>query len=103
MSRPVRSIAMHFDQNGKPIRAREVRVWGRLRQSTELNEKNREHGKHVEYDLPTGQIKTEGAFVDGLREGTWKTFDRNGRVESVRHYRHGRLINGPPPAEADEP
>src|SRR5207302_9540768 len=59
MSRPVRSIATHLDQNGKSVRAREVRVWGRLRQSTELNDNNRPHGRHVEYDLPTGRRSEE--------------------------------------------
>jgi len=106
MSRPVRAVAMRVDQNGQPVRTREERVWGRLRKSTELNDKNQPNGRYFEYDVPTGRITVEGSYVNGLRDGTWKTFDRDGQVQSIRHFRHGIIQLNPPlpiKPEAEQP
>ncbi len=56
------------------------------------------NGKQVEVAIGTwtfwyenGQIKRQGNFRNGKKEGVWTSWDENGKVVSVRHYIKGEL------------
>jgi Zn-dependent protease len=100
LSLPITKVASRAAADGSTTSVREVRVWGSLREATELDRDNRPHGRHVEYYLNTPHIQLEGAYQNGLPEGSWTEFAADGQVQSIRHYRQGLLIP-PPPADAD--
>lgn len=39
-----------------------------------------------------GQRRTDGAFVDGKRHGTWTAYDEDGKVTVEQRYRFDRLL-----------
>jgi Zn-dependent protease len=99
LSVPWPTVVSRPDAAGRPTRTREVRVWGRLWQSTELDNQDRQHGKHEEFYRDTGKIKVEGTYDHGLQDGAWKRYGADGRLESTEVYRRGRLIG---PAEVGD-
>jgi len=38
----------------------------------------------------TGGIETEGHFLKGLKDGTWRTYDKQGRLREETRYKRGR-------------
>lgn len=48
-------------------------------------------GRFMERDETTGVLLVQGQWADGLRDGTWESFDRKGVPESVRNYQLGLL------------
>jgi len=49
------------------------------------------HGKYIEY-YKNGQIKVQGSYKDGKRDGEFKAFLRNGKSAGSVFYKDGRLI-----------
>jgi antitoxin component YwqK of YwqJK toxin-antitoxin module len=47
------------------------------------------HGLFVEY-YESGQVKSEGEYVDGAEEGMWRDYHANGRLAAEGAYRAGR-------------
>ncbi|MBI1266566.1 MAG: hypothetical protein GC193_03940 [Cryomorphaceae bacterium] len=43
---------------------------------------------------PTGELRAEGSYVDGLREGPWKFYFTNGKVEQLGNYKTGNAHGG---------
>ena len=91
-NRPLPREATTTRVDGKVVRTREVRVWGRLRSSTELDDRGRPHGRHLEYSPVTGKLLAEGNFLDGQREGIWMEYDAKGQPASMILYRRGVAI-----------
>ena len=100
LSIPVPVVTTRADANGKPVRVREVRVWGRLQESTEVDIHGIPSGRHVEYHQ-SGKVKVEGEFRDGMPDGEWRNFGEDGQLLSVNRFRDGRLIQ--PGADAPKP
>lgn len=57
----------------------------------------------VENDVPVGVtytyfsnglVRSSGQYKDGLREGEWKIWDIDGKLESVTTYDRGRIVGG---------
>jgi Zn-dependent protease len=91
LSIPIPVVVSRLDANGKPIRVREIRVWGRLQESTEVDGSGIPEGRHVEYHH-SGKVKVEGAFRDGMQEGEWKNFSEDGQLQSIDRFRGGQLL-----------
>jgi len=89
---PVTEVATRINADGSTTPVLEVRVWGHLRQATELNQNHLPHGRHLEYHPNTRRIRIEGAYKEGQMDGAWTEFSEDGQVVSVRHYREGELI-----------
>jgi antitoxin component YwqK of YwqJK toxin-antitoxin module len=47
------------------------------------------HGRFVEYSK-TGQVLSEGEYVDGLEQGLWRDFFPNGQLAAEGHYVNGQ-------------
>jgi antitoxin component YwqK of YwqJK toxin-antitoxin module len=89
---PIRSVVSETRADGSSGRRQEIRSWGRLRETTELDPSGRFHGRHVEYSLLTGRVKTEGAYAKGLPDGVWTTYGEDGQVQSRATYKLGRIV-----------
>jgi antitoxin component YwqK of YwqJK toxin-antitoxin module len=51
------------------------------------------HGTYKEYfDEGKKQIKTEGRFESGMKQGVWSEYDKKGRIECVRIWNRGELL-----------
>ena len=51
------------------------------------------HGVYREfYDEEKKRVKAEGHFENGAKQGVWTEFDRKGRVESVKIWNKGELL-----------
>jgi Zn-dependent protease len=95
LSIPIPVAVTREDANGKPVRVREVRVWGRVQQWTEVDANGIPEGRHVEFHA-NKKVKTEGAYREGIPHGDWKNYGENGRLESVSRFRGGKMIQMPP-------
>jgi Zn-dependent protease len=97
LSVPWPTVVSRPDADGNPIRTREVRAWGHVQRSTELDAQDRPHGRHQEFFPGTGKLKVEGAYEHGLRDGAWKWYGADGQLESTQVYRRGQPVD---PADA---
>jgi hypothetical protein len=95
---PIPSIVTAKHAKGEAGQIQQVRVWGRLRSSTELGADGEPHGRFVEYYPYSDQVRIEGAFAGGLQDGTWTTYRQDGQVESREEFRLGEPIKPLPPA-----
>jgi Zn-dependent protease len=86
---PVQSVVTDRDEDGTLVRRQEVRSWGRLQLSTELDTHGRLHGRHVEYDPMTGKVTVEGAYADGLQHGLWSYYDLESNVTRFQQFDRG--------------
>ncbi len=51
------------------------------------------HGVYKEFfDEEKKAIKTEGHYENGTKQGVWTEFDKKGRVESVKIWNRGELL-----------
>jgi len=51
------------------------------------------HGAYKEYfDEEKKKLSIEGRYEDGMRQGVWTTYDRNGKVEGVEIFNKGELL-----------
>lgn len=69
---------------------------GNLRTSepiNRLNNNNKKHGRWVEF-YPNGIIKSEGYYTNGLKNGIFKTFDKEGNLLDIQKYKDGELETG---------
>jgi Zn-dependent protease len=85
---PLRSVESGPDG---VVRLEEVRVWGRLRTSTELDANGRRHGRFVEYFPKTGRVSVEGRYFHGEREGVWTYYREDGSIDSQEQLKPVRL------------
>ena len=92
---PLTSTQKRLAANGTAIQVREVRVWGRLQESTELDSLGQPDGAHQEFYPHTSQLKVAGAYQKGRLHGTWKEYDESGQLRSEREYRNGELVPEP--------
>jgi Zn-dependent protease len=100
---PLESIASQENPDGSVSLRQEVRVWGRVRESTDLGPDGKPHGRHIENDPLTGQLRAEGQFFEGERDGVWTFYDSDGQVELRQAYRRGEEIPLDLPAQTAIP
>lgn len=51
------------------------------------------HGIYKEYyDEEKKQVKMEGHFENGMKQGVWSEFDKKGRIEAVKIWNKGELL-----------
>ena len=51
------------------------------------------HGVYREYfDGEKKQMKTEGRFENGMKQGVWSEYDKKGKIECVRIWNRGELL-----------
>lgn len=93
---PLASTREHIAADGTTTQVREVRVWGRLQESTELDNQGQPDGAHQEYYPDSSQLKVAGTYRQGRLHGTWKEYDESGQLRSEREYRNGELVPEPP-------
>jgi hypothetical protein len=89
---PLPRVVARPNADGTFTRTREVRVGGRLVESTELDADNKPHGPHREFFRDTGKLEVEGAHDHGLPDGTWKFYSPDGGLQSTQVFRRGELI-----------
>lgn len=98
---PVAALLLHFpwprvasvsNADGTVSRQQEVRVLGRLQQSTQLGSDGGFEGRHIEYFPMQPGTAVEGSFAAGQRHGAWKFFTPEGNVQAELLYDHGKLI-----------
>jgi Zn-dependent protease len=89
---PLSRIVIGRAADGSLVRVEEVRVWGQLQSTTELNAADQPDGRFVEYFPQGGPIKTEGRFVRGERDGVWTHYLADGQIESQQEYKAGQPI-----------
>lgn len=46
------------------------------------------HGKYVEY-FRNGELKSKGTFLEGLKDGNWRTYHQGGNIQSEVNYNKG--------------
>ncbi|MCX6134862.1 MAG: hypothetical protein NTU47_13700 [Ignavibacteriales bacterium] len=56
------------------------------------NESGELEGRHVVYWPDTGEMREEGEFRGGKRQGLWQAWYRNGRSKYAREYEAGRSV-----------
>ena len=95
---PTTATSTGIAADGSTVDVREIRSWGSLRESTELDKEGRPHGRHFEFHSNSAKVMIEGSYRNGLPDGTWTEYNEDGQIDSVRHYDQGQLI--PPPADA---
>jgi hypothetical protein len=83
--------------DGVLVQKDQVRIWGRLQSSQELNAAGVPHGRFVEYFPNTDQVHNEGAFAHGMKDGIWTTFTPDGKIETQQTYREGVPLLAPAP------
>jgi Zn-dependent protease len=94
---PLESYVSQRKADGSLVQTRQKRVWGTLYSTTELNADLQFHGRFVEYFPYTDRIRTEGTYAQGLKEGTWTSYDDKGQVAWREEYHLDVLV---PPALA---
>lgn len=47
------------------------------------------NGLYNEYYYPDKNLKEQGTFKNGLKEGIWKTWNTNGTLHSITKWKHG--------------
>ncbi len=50
------------------------------------------NGKWIWY-YKDGRVSEEGNFLNGIREGEWKSYDSLGRIEILRTYKEGKIMD----------
>lgn len=85
-------ITKIFDENGKPIDAK-IYKGGLLTSQGLMDERGWQQGEWKEF-YPTGEIRAQGAYLNGKRTGKWNFFYQNGKKEQTGSYNK----NGKPEA-----
>jgi Zn-dependent protease len=89
---PIPARALHKKADGATVAVDQVRVWGQVRTSQEVDADGIPHGRYVEYFPYTDDVHIEGAYSHGTQDGVWTTYREDGQVESQETYRDGELV-----------
>lgn len=89
---PIPSVVSRIDAEGRPAKFEEVRVWGQLRDSTELGSDDEYNGRHVAFSPQTGELTVEGQFKDGLPEGKWTYYGPGQVVQGSQTFKDGKVV-----------
>lgn len=80
-----------YYNNGKPFG--DHNLWyvdGRIQLQEGYNKNGNLEGKYLEY-YATGYLKTKGKYKDGIKKGSWKYIDENGKAKR-EFYRKGKKV-----------
>jgi hypothetical protein len=79
-------------KNGNEIVIVEIKkVFGRKISECAINSGGFYHGPSKSWDLFNNTLRSEGTFRDGLWDGGWRDYNRDGQLTMIREWDMGRL------------
>ncbi len=88
----------YYDYDGKKYEEQDFKR-GELIEVRSINKKGEvfhhsdKRGKKIDFKAhyPNGVLRVEGLYMDNIRTGEWKYYDRHGNIESIDFYQNGML------------
>lgn len=69
---------------------KEVNVLNPRDPDGEVKRKSVKHGPYFKY-YKSGKLQIAGNYKDGKKNGEWKYYSENGKLEKIEHYQKGEL------------